>query len=153
MESATTSDLLSILQPDADFDWIADTGAASHTTPHRHWFKSYIEKKVLIKLADNQVVYSAGIGNVQFRPKLKDGMTASTLDFQNVLHVPALRSNLLAVLYLTRHKGFKVIINSDLISFIDNSTQKVLFIASVSRRNIAHLDGVTMPYHSVCWTC
>ena len=32
-----------------------------------------------------------------------------------------------------------------MISFIDNSTQKVLFTASVSKRNIAHLDGVTMP--------
>ena len=82
---------------------------------------------------------------MQFGPKLKDRMTAGTLEFQNVLHVPALRSNLLAVLYLTRHKGFKVIINLDLISFIDNSTQKVLFTASVSRRYIAYLDGVTMP--------
>ena len=26
---------------DAGTDWIADTGATSHITPHRHWFTTY----------------------------------------------------------------------------------------------------------------
>jgi len=30
------SNLSSPLQLDADFDWIADIGATSHMTPHRH---------------------------------------------------------------------------------------------------------------------
>ncbi|KAJ3560110.1 hypothetical protein NP233_g11047 [Leucocoprinus birnbaumii] len=29
------------LQLDADFYWIADTGATSHMTSHHHWFKDY----------------------------------------------------------------------------------------------------------------
>ena len=38
---ANPSSLSSPLQLNADFHWIADTGATSHMTPHRHWFKSY----------------------------------------------------------------------------------------------------------------
>jgi hypothetical protein len=54
------------LQLDSDFNWLADTGATSHMTPHRHWFKSYAPHKIPICLANNSVVYSAGIGSVVF---------------------------------------------------------------------------------------
>ena len=33
-------------------------------TSHKHWFKLYTEKKMPIKLADNQVIYSVRIGKV-----------------------------------------------------------------------------------------
>jgi hypothetical protein len=56
------------LQLDSDFNWLADTGATSHMTPHRHWFKTYAPHKIPIHLADNSVVYSAGIGSVVFQP-------------------------------------------------------------------------------------
>jgi hypothetical protein len=29
------------LQSDADFHWLADTGATSHMTPHRAWMRNY----------------------------------------------------------------------------------------------------------------
>ncbi|KAI9568689.1 hypothetical protein HD554DRAFT_1992763, partial [Boletus coccyginus] len=47
------SDPLSLLQLDADVDWNADSGAP-YCIP--------------IKLADNTVVYSAGVGSVVFNP-------------------------------------------------------------------------------------
>jgi len=50
------------LQLNADFDWLADTGATSHMTPHRYWFKSYKPYKVTVCLADDSVIYSAGVG-------------------------------------------------------------------------------------------
>jgi hypothetical protein len=56
------------LQLDADADWNADTGATSHMTPHRHWLRNYAPRHVPIKLADNNIVYSAGVGTVLFNP-------------------------------------------------------------------------------------
>jgi len=99
--SRDPSDPLSPLQLDADTYWKADTGATSHMTPHRHWLRNYSPKCVPIKLADNTVVYSAGVGSVVFHPTL-EGRRGRVVEFSNVLHVPKLRNNLLAVLYLTR---------------------------------------------------
>ena len=94
------SDPLSPLVTDAGADWIADTGATSHMTPHRHWFSSYTPHKRAIRLADEKVVYSVGIGSVRFLPCI-NGRTGRLLEFHDVLHVPSLRSNLLSVLSLT----------------------------------------------------
>ncbi|HEX3640833.1 MAG TPA: hypothetical protein VHV10_06045, partial [Ktedonobacteraceae bacterium] len=49
-------------------DWNTDTGASSHMTPHRHWFNSYIPHVVPVRLADGSVIYSAGLGSVEFEP-------------------------------------------------------------------------------------
>ena len=65
------SDLSSPLQLDADFDWIPDSGATSHMTPHRHWIRNYTPFRVPIKLADNSIIYSAGVGTVVFNPVVK----------------------------------------------------------------------------------
>jgi hypothetical protein len=64
------------LQLDADADWNPDTGATSHITPHRHWLRNYAPRGVPIKLADNNIVYSAGVATVVFSPVV-DGKTAS----------------------------------------------------------------------------
>ena len=53
---------------DADHDWNTDSGATSHMTPHCHWLHNYTPKHVAIKLTDNTVVYSAGVGSVVFNP-------------------------------------------------------------------------------------
>lgn len=49
---------------DSTTDWIVDTGATSHMTPHRHWFNQYKPHKVPVRLANDCIVYSAGIGTV-----------------------------------------------------------------------------------------
>src|ERR1700733_10379274 len=84
------------LQFDATSDWIPDTGATSHMSPHRHWFHTYTPHVVAIRLADNQVIYSAGIGSIRFQP-IWNGIKRGLIEFHRVLHVPALRSNLLSV--------------------------------------------------------
>ena len=81
-------------------DWNADTGATSHMTPNLHWFSTYTPHRVPIKLANDCIVYSAGIGSVHFEPVV-NGKPQTSLSFSNVLHVPDLRSNLLSVLFLT----------------------------------------------------
>ena len=80
-----------------DVLWLADTGATSHMTPHRHWLRSYAPFRVPIRLADSTIVYSAGVGSVVFQPVV-DGKLARPVEFSRVLHVPALRNNLLACL-------------------------------------------------------
>ena len=118
--------------------WNCDTGATSHMTPHRHWFKTYTPYVTPISLANGQIVYSAGIGSIQFEPVLK-GKKARIIEFERVLHVPDLQSNLLAVLYLTSKKGWHVHISSQRMSFSLHG--HVLFTATVSQKNCAFLDG------------
>ena len=97
------------LIPDAGVDWNADTGATCHMTPHRHWFNTYKPHVIPIRLANNQVIHSAGIGSVLFKPTV-NGKPKQLLEFHRVLHVPELRNNLLSVLYLTCHKSYVVTI-------------------------------------------
>ena len=109
------------LQIDANFDWNADSGATSHMTPHSHWIRNYTPFRTPIRLANDDIVYSAGIGSVRFVPTI-GGKKARVVEFTRVLHVPDLRTNLLSILYLTRQKQFTVLINSREMRFTRNST-------------------------------
>ena len=108
--AATSSSLLSF---DTSLDWNADTGATSHMTPHRHYLKDYKPHRVPIQLADNKVVYSAGIGTFVFMPVV-NGVNLQHLEFTEVLHVPDLKNNLLSVLFLTRHRAYTVLWKGEL---------------------------------------
>ncbi len=112
-------------------------------TPHLHWFMNYTPHRTPIRLADHTVIYSAGIGDVQFEPVMKNGKPGRRLAFQRVLHVPDLRSSLFSVLYLTRNKGFRVTIIQNCMLFRLKGT--LLFTASVDNRNAACLDGRVIP--------
>ncbi|KAI9463745.1 hypothetical protein HD554DRAFT_1985611, partial [Boletus coccyginus] len=68
LHSSDSSDPLSPLQLDADVDWNTNSGATSHMTPHCHWLCKYTPYHIPIKLADNTVVYSAGVGSIIFNP-------------------------------------------------------------------------------------
>ena len=99
LHSLDPSSPLYPLQLDADIHWNADTGATAHMTPHCHWVHNYTPKCVPVELADNKVIYSAGVGSVVFVPVIR-GRKQRPVEFTNVLHVPDLRNNLLTVLYL-----------------------------------------------------
>ena len=94
-----------------------------------------------IKLADNNIVYSTGVGTVVFSPVI-NGKTVRSVEFTRVLRVPDLRNNLLSVLYLTRNIGFTVNITASQMSF-ERPTGTPLFVASISSSNAAFLDGST----------
>jgi transposase InsO family protein len=132
---------LSSASSDADRHWNTDTGATSHMTPHRYWLQDYKPHRVPIRLATNEIVYSAGKGNVLFTPII-NGKLAQNIIFSQVLHVPALQNNLLAVLYLTTHHGFSVNIVRDQISFTQDG--KLRFCATV-QNGIGFLTGDTVP--------
>ncbi|THH26556.1 hypothetical protein EUX98_g7635 [Antrodiella citrinella] len=117
-------------------DWIVDTGATSHMTPHKHWFASMQAHRVPIQLADKSIIYSEGKGEVHFAPKGRGPVVAIT----DVLYVPQLGSNLFSALHLTEHRQFTVIISKGNIDFIRDG--KTLFNAVVEESNVAKLDGL-----------
>ena len=86
------------LQLDADFDWIADTGATSHMTPHRHWVRNYVPCRIPVKLADHSIVYAVGMGTTVFQPVV-DGRASRPVELSRVLHVASEQSAVLFVPY------------------------------------------------------
>ena len=121
-------------------------------TPHHHWFFTYTPHRIPIKLANNLIIHSEGKGSVCFQPVI-DGRPGQMLEFQNVLHVPDLRNNLLSVLYLTQNKDYIVTIEKDKLCFRQHGS--LLFTASVNAHNSAYLDGHAVPfqYAALASTC
>ena len=119
-------------------DWIIDTGATCHMTPHKHWFNKYTPNRTPVRLANDHIIYSSGIGTVCFQP-LINGKPGKLLEFSRVLHVPELKSNLLSALYLTREKSYVVTLLAETILFKRHNT--LLFTASVTPHYSAKLDG------------
>ena len=142
LPSSDPSDPLTPLQLDADIHWTADTGATSHITPHRHWLHHYKPLSVPICLANNHIVYSAGVGSVVFSPVI-NGKVMRSVEFIRVLHVPALRNNLLSVLFLARQHHLSIHIERDSIKFLQHN--QLLFCAPINDHNTAFLDGTIIP--------
>ncbi|KAI5115258.1 hypothetical protein M0805_008633 [Coniferiporia weirii] len=111
-------------------------------TPHRHWFFSYSSQRTPVKLTNNSVVYSAGIGSVHFQ-SVVNGKPGHLLEFKRVLHVPELRNNLLSVLFLTQMKDYIVTIQRDKMLFCHSGS--VLFTATVTSLYSGILDGSVVP--------
>ena len=86
---------------------------------------------------DNSIVYSEGIGTVT----TINGQLGRDVEFTRVLHVPALHSNLLAVLYLTLHKGFDIQISCDSLKF---SLNNQLCFTGLVRGSTGYLNGSTV---------
>ena len=107
------------------------------------YLNNYTPKCIPVKLADNKVIYSAGVGSVVFVPVI-GGKKQRPVKFTNVLHVPDLRNNLLSVLYLCRSKGFLVSIDLMHMAF-RHRPGPVLFMANIGNSNCALLDGETAP--------
>src|ERR1700694_3802540 len=143
MDSATESAGALYSQPHTSVLelWNADTGATSHMTPRRDWFKDYKPSQVLIRVANDQLVRAAGVGTVEFIP-VKDGVQLRPLLFTGVLHVPDLAQNLFSVLTLTRKHNFRVLIDANTVSFLrDGQTH---FHASINDNMVAYLSGSTV---------
>jgi len=132
------------------FHWNPDTGATMHMTPHRHWFLSYSPHVVAVRLANNSIVWSAGMGSVEFEPMFGE-KCGQHIVFHDVLHVPALGGNLLSLLHLTRVKGYTITIEGTGIEFHQN--KQLLFTASVTERNVGYLNGRTIIPQSANSAC
>ena len=121
--------------------WNTDTGATSHMTPNRHWIRGLTPYRVPIRLADNRVIYSEGIGSIIFRPII-NGRLGHDIEITRVLYVPLLKNNLLAVLYLTSEQGFNVHITNSTMNF--SRAGEVLFTATINKDRVGYLNGATL---------
>ena len=82
---ATTDDIML-------HDWILDSGASFHVTPHREWFTTYDAKRSgRVRLGNDYACEIMEVGDVQL--KFQQG---STFTLKNVRHVPKLTKSLIS---------------------------------------------------------
>jgi hypothetical protein len=99
----------------ADKHWIADSGATSHMSTQCRWFKTFKLHVVPIRVANNAIVYSEGIGSIVMEP-LNESLDPVCLS--HVLYVPTLQNNLFAVLHLVTSHRFCVVIEGTVMEFL-----------------------------------
>lgn len=128
--------------PCADNSWNADSGATSHMTPHREWIRDFKPYRQAIGLADDSIVWSAGIGNVVFTPMI-DGKPVESVIFTNVLYVPHLRNNLFSINQAVRDGKLGMRVIGTRYSF--TADDEVIFTADV-HQSITRLNGTTLAH-------
>jgi hypothetical protein len=104
----------------ADVHWIADSGATSHMSTQRQWFKTFEPHVMPIRVANNAIVYSEGIGSIVMEPLDK---SLDPVCLSCVLYVPALQNNLFAVLHLVTSHHFRVEIEGTEMVFLRNGAR------------------------------
>jgi hypothetical protein len=129
--------LASLLHTKADMFWIADTGATSHMSPHRKWFIEYCPYRIPVHVVNDDVVYSAGIGDVVLTPT-DPSMNPCCLT--RVLYVPELQNNLLSVLHLVANHSFRVEIEGKRMAFYQQGSPR--FDATI-KGTTAYMDITT----------
>jgi transposase InsO family protein len=123
----------------ADAHWIADTGATSHMSPRHSWFTKLEPLSIPIRVANDHVVYSEGVGSVVLEPADK---SLRPVLLSRVLYVPALQNNLLSVLHLVANHRFRIEIEGKEMVFMQNGKRR--FTAAI-RDNTAWLNASTPP--------
>ncbi|CAH9105075.1 unnamed protein product [Cuscuta epithymum] len=79
-----------------DTEWVVDTAASYHVTPHRYYFTTYKAGDFgAMKMGNSSSSEIARIGDVQIKTS-----SGSTITLKDVRHVPDLRLNLLSVVCL-----------------------------------------------------
>jgi hypothetical protein len=86
-----------------DAHWIADSGATSHMSTQCQWFKTFEPHIVPIRVANDAIVYSEGIGSIVME-LLDESLDPVCLSC--VLYIPMLQNNLFAVLHLVTSHCF-----------------------------------------------
>jgi hypothetical protein len=104
----------------ADAHWIADSGATSHMSTQRQWFKTFKPHVVPIRVANDAIVYSEGIGLIVMEP-LDESLDPVRLS--RVLYVPMLQNTLFAVLHLVTSHRFRVEIEGTEMLFLRNGAR------------------------------
>jgi len=85
-------------------DWVMDSGASRTMCSHRDWFVRYspLTSPINVALGDNSIAQATGVGHVPVSMRANGKWQPAVL--QDVLHVPALHSNVLSVSQLA-HRG------------------------------------------------
>jgi hypothetical protein len=108
-------------------------------SPRRSWFTKLEPLAIPIRVANNHVVYSEGVGCVVLEPADK---SLRPVLLSHVLYVPALQNNLLSILHLVTNHRFRIEIKGKEMVFMQNG--ECCFTA-VIRDNTAWLNASTPP--------
>jgi hypothetical protein len=103
-------------------------------TPHHLWFTSYRPHVVPIHVTNDAVVYSTGMGDMILTPT---NAALRPCRLSRVLHVPDLQNNLFAVLHLTSHHQFRVVIEGSQLQF---SQQGALCLTATVKDGTGYMD-------------
>jgi transposase InsO family protein len=109
-------------------------------SPRRSWFTKLEPLAIPIRIANDHVVYSEGVGSVVLEPADK---SLHPVLLSRVLYVPALQNNLLAVLHLVANHRFRIEIEGKEMVFLQNGEHR--FTAAI-RDNTAWLNASTPPF-------
>ena len=91
---------------DVDSFWFADSGATEHMTDKLQWFtnfQSIDDHCWMVTVADNNVLYVRGVGDIHVQATINGLVTSFRLI--NVLYVPQLRRNLIYTGRLTEKRA------------------------------------------------
>jgi len=123
--------------------WNPDIGAICHMMPHKGWLTHYKPHRVPVRLGDNSIVWSEGIGVCWFEPLL-EGYPGPLVRFSNVLSLFSLTA-----------RGYTFTGTGRCLSFSKDG--QVLFQAMVTGHCIGQLLGRTLPAlhapHTYCLCC
>ena len=117
--------------------WLCDSGASSSMSGNRSAFRSLTEDRRPIRLADGKVIYSRGLGTIDFLSDL-----GYTISIDNVLFVPDLSVNLFSANKFAKERRYT---HSETTEYpkrkwINRHTGAVEFTATIRPNDLAYLD-------------
>jgi hypothetical protein len=104
-------------------------------SPRRSWFTKLEPLAIPIRVANDHVVYSKGVGLVVLEPADK---SLRPVLLSRVLYVPALQNNLLSVLHLVANHRFRIEIEGREMVFLQNGEYR---FTTAIRNNTAWLNA------------
>ncbi|GJY21662.1 pyridoxal 5'-phosphate synthase-like subunit PDX1.2, partial [Tanacetum coccineum] len=107
-------------------DWISDTGASDHMSPHLHLFVSVktLKHPIIIHITDGRTKTVTLVGQVKITP---------FLTLNNVFYVPDFQLNLLSVSRLIRDQGLDAHFYLNDFAFQDPSINQIVVVGKGSK--------------------
>jgi hypothetical protein len=122
--------------------WLCDSGASSSMSRDRSAFRSLADDRHTIRLADGKVIYSKGLGSIQF---LSNYSYVITID--NVLFVPRLSVNLFSTNKFAKEhcESHSEVVEYPKQKWVNRQTGAVEFTATIRANGLAYLDWRVAP--------
>jgi 23S rRNA-/tRNA-specific pseudouridylate synthase len=100
-----------------------DSGASSHMCSSKDQFQNIAQNDLLLNLANHSFTKIRGTGNVKIKVSNENNLRSVNLN--NVMYVPDLRSNLLSVGKIT-DKGSTVIFENNKVYILDKDGKEIM---------------------------
>jgi hypothetical protein len=103
--------------------WCVDSGASSHMCSSKDQFQNIAQNDQVLNLANHSFTKIRGTGNVKIKVSNENNLRSVNLN--NVMYVPDLRSNLLSVGKIT-DKGSTVIFENNKVYILDKDRKEIM---------------------------